>query len=88
MDAAIHSFSGWKSEAAQAEPNAATIAAIAEATAKRDRFDNLRQDPDDIIALPRQSYRHQKFALEAPIFAAPLKPYQEINKQGVSRITL
>jgi hypothetical protein len=51
MDAAIHAFSGSKSEAAQAEPNTATTAAIAEAPAKRDRFDNLRQDPDDMVVL-------------------------------------
>ena len=55
MDAAIHAVSGSKPEAAQAEPNAATTAAIAQAPARPDQFDNLWQDPDDMIVL--QSHR-------------------------------
>jgi hypothetical protein len=60
MDAAIHALSGSNSEAAQAEPNAATTATIAKAPAAPDRFDNFWQEPDDMIVL--QSYRARKFA--------------------------
>src|SRR6185437_8572494 len=49
MESGIHALS--RSETAQAEPNAATITAIAEAPAQRDRFRNLLLNPDDMIVL-------------------------------------
>jgi hypothetical protein len=65
MESGIHALS--RSETAQAEPNAATITAIAEAPAQRDRFRNLLLNPDDMIVL--QSHCPQ-IRLEAPKFAA------------------
>jgi hypothetical protein len=49
MESAIHALS--RSETAQAEPNAATTMAIAEAPAQRDRFSSLPLNPDDTVVL-------------------------------------